>query len=493
MGPLHVVLVSALACATPSDNVLYDFSATWCGPCQQMTPVVSKLEREGLPICKVDVDQNRALAQKYRVGSIPAFVLVINGKMVDHQVGMQSENQLRQMIARIPVSRPAKGTDLAKVNRSDLTAPKPQPKTPNKEPVVRGNNPAQEPNTRVDADFLKVTARIHVQDPEGANVGTGTIIESRPGMTLVLTCGHIFRNINKAKGIDVELFVNGRAEKFQGKYLAHDDKADIGLLTIATPEAMPTARVAPLSYAVATGEAVVSVGCGGGSDPTIERVQVTALNRYLGPDNLECTGVPQQGRSGGGLFTTTGLVVGVCTAADPRDKKGLYCALKPIHTLLASSRPTTVDPAPALGGKTLPEAELPQVPTEAELLVTDEDLIPAEVQAFRDTAPTENQIAAEQALAGAQDAEIVCVIRPIGKPQAASKVVVIHRATPDFVSQLTGELENQPEMNRTSLRKPAPAKAPARRPVVTAKANTSRSLSVKPVADGKPRPFRLAK
>lgn len=477
MGPLHVVLVSALACSTPTDNVLYDFSATWCGPCQQMSPLVSRLEREGLPVCKVDVDQNRALAQKYGVTSIPAFILVIDGKVVDKRVGAQSESQLRQMIARITALRPAKpdAKDLAKVNADKLTAPSPR-RSP--EIIPRGTSPSDEPETKLDADYLKVTARIHVQDPEGANVGTGTVIESRAGMTLILTCGHIFRNINKAKDIEVELFSNGRPQKFRGRYLAHNAEADIGLLTIPTPEAVPVARVAPASYGVTSGEKLVSVGCGGGKDPTIERIQVTALNRYLGPDNLECTGVPQQGRSGGGLFTTTGLVVGVCTAADPRDKKGLYCALKPIHTLLAAHQPA----APVATGKALPEVDEPAMPDLSELVSNDEEeLIPAEVQAFRDGGNLADETAAgNEALETAEDAEIVCVIRPIGKPQAASKVVVIHRASREFVSQLTGEVNSQPQNNRTSLRKPAA--------VVKAVANQPRTLA--PVADGSPRPFR---
>ena len=478
MGPLHVVLVSALACSTPTDNVLYDFSATWCGPCQQMSPLVSRMEREGLPVCKVDVDQNRALASKYGVTSIPAFILVIDGKVVDKRVGAQSEQQLRQMVARITARRTAKpeSKPLAKVDPNKLTAPSPR----RDNVVVRGNTPANETETKLDGDYLKVTARIHVQDPEGANVGTGTVIESRPGMTLVLTCGHIFRNINKAKDIEVELFASGRPQKFRGRYLAHNAEADIGLLTIPTPEAVPAARVAPATYGVTTGEKLVSVGCGGGKDPSIERIQVTALNRYLGPDNLECSGIPQQGRSGGGLFTTTGLVVGVCTAADPRDKKGLYCALKPIHTLLAAHQPAP----PAAPQKTLPETDEPVMPDVSELVSTDDELVPAEVQAFRDLASAgDKSEPSNEALAAAEDAEIVCVIRPIGKPQAASKVVVIHRASREFLTQLTGEVEGQPQNNRTSQRKPAT--------VVTAKANTPRTLT--PVSDGSPRPFRLAK
>ena len=81
---------------------------------------------------------------------------------------------------------------------------------------------------------------------------------------------------------------------------------------------------------------VVSIGCSQGEPPSVERLRVTVLNRYLGPDTIECTGVPGQGRSGGGLFTTAGSVVGICTNADPHDHRGVYAGLKPIHELLRS-------------------------------------------------------------------------------------------------------------------------------------------------------------
>ncbi|MCA9113132.1 MAG: thioredoxin family protein, partial [Planctomycetaceae bacterium] len=89
----------------PRGEVL-DFSATWCGPCQQMAPIVSKLERQGYPIRKVDVDTNRALAQKYGISSIPAFVLVVDGKEVTRIVGAVSEQQLVGMLSQIPSDPP---------------------------------------------------------------------------------------------------------------------------------------------------------------------------------------------------------------------------------------------------------------------------------------------------------------------------------------------------------------------------------------------------
>ena len=61
---------------------------------------------------------------------------------------------------------------------------------------------------------------------------------------------------------------------------------------------------------------------------------MTARDKYLGPPNIEVGGLPVQGRSGGGLFSNEGLVIGVCNAADPEDNEGLYAALPSIHQQL---------------------------------------------------------------------------------------------------------------------------------------------------------------
>src|SRR6185369_9800205 len=167
---------------------------------------------------------------------------------------------------------------------------------------------------------LTASVRIRVQDGKGENFGSGTIVDSRIGRTLILTCGHIFRNLEPSSVIAVDLFSGGRTEVTTAKLVKYDMEADVGLISIGTDVALPVCRVAPVDFDVQKGMPVVSVGCGGGEKPTVQQLRVTALNRYLGPDNLECSGVPVQGRSGGGLFTPDGLVIGVCTAADPRDQ-----------------------------------------------------------------------------------------------------------------------------------------------------------------------------
>ena len=79
---------------------------------------------------------------------------------------------------------------------------------------------------------------------------------------------------------------------------------------------------------------VASVGCNNGGPPTVLHSQVTSLDKFQGPPNVEVAGQPVEGRSGGGLFSSEGYVIGVCNAADPSDKEGLFAALASIYAEL---------------------------------------------------------------------------------------------------------------------------------------------------------------
>ena len=70
--------------------VMIDFYAEWCGPCRMMSPVVEKLAKEyenKVKIGKVNVDEQVSLAMKYGIQSIPSFVFIKDGKVVDKVTG----------------------------------------------------------------------------------------------------------------------------------------------------------------------------------------------------------------------------------------------------------------------------------------------------------------------------------------------------------------------------------------------------------------------
>ena len=78
--------------------VLIDFWATWCGPCMRQGAVVEELAEDGYAVGKVDVDQNMALAQQFRVVSIPTLILFKNGAEVQRFVGLTSKEDLKNAL-----------------------------------------------------------------------------------------------------------------------------------------------------------------------------------------------------------------------------------------------------------------------------------------------------------------------------------------------------------------------------------------------------------
>lgn len=520
--------------AMPSSVVL-NFSSIRCGPCQQMSPIVSKLARDGYAIRKVDVDQERDLTNRFGITSIPAFVLVVDGREVSRQVGTMSESELKQMIARIPAS----GRTLAATSAdpvvslgSTVTAPPPaggeksQPKIKSDvikladyqdkqkskvslpllggksqgsfvqqpadrpargqtsgELAARGQQPAAtaQPTDRRPLP-LAASVRLRGRDASGLNYGSGTIIDCRDGRAMILTCGHIFRELKSDSVLEVDVFTSQGVKTLAGRPVKHDLEADVGLLVVQTDLPLTVARVAPPTLKLAPGLTVQSVGCGGGDDPTLQTIKVTALNRYLGPDNVECSGVPVQGRSGGGLFTKEGFVVGVCSAADHKEQRGLYAGLKAIHDLLDQSHLSHLY-RPASGAKSadtqIASADEtdspPRSPTNrVRSLPPDDDpaenLNPTEVASATESTSDSGAVSAESELADRLrtlgPAEVTCVIRLLEHPNAASRVVILDRASPRFVAYLTEELNRQDQIQKTTLTVPdRRVQRPAARPL----------------------------
>lgn len=83
--------------------VLVDFYADWCGPCKMMSPVVKQLSEElagKVKVGKLNVDDDGAIAQQYRVVSIPTFLVFKQGEVLDTMVGAMSTAALLERIQK---------------------------------------------------------------------------------------------------------------------------------------------------------------------------------------------------------------------------------------------------------------------------------------------------------------------------------------------------------------------------------------------------------
>ena len=88
--------------ALAEGKCLVDFWATWCGPCRMQAPILEQLDAElggSVKIGKVDVDEEPELARRFGVMSIPTLIATENGKVKDMRVGLQTVDQLKQMLA----------------------------------------------------------------------------------------------------------------------------------------------------------------------------------------------------------------------------------------------------------------------------------------------------------------------------------------------------------------------------------------------------------
>lgn len=80
--------------------ILY-FTAEWCGPCKMFKPTVQAVSAEmGVSINYIDVDQQKDLAQRYGISSVPTIIVENGGNVVYRNSGVMSKPQLTQVFSQ---------------------------------------------------------------------------------------------------------------------------------------------------------------------------------------------------------------------------------------------------------------------------------------------------------------------------------------------------------------------------------------------------------
>ncbi len=400
MSALFALFCAAAVSTTP-EVTLIDFRSDGCGPCRAMDPLVHEMKDAGLPIRIVSVDKEPGLAQQFRIGPIPCFVVVANGQEVSRHVGKATRAELENMLragqaaaAGAPPQEVVKtrersnsssapiqyvGNDSANSKPSlrgmprggqanmsqslaaqnqvepmiELEKPriaKPQMKevdrrSPLPDETVKQrisgtdsiSNQASAPANLREA-ALQSSVRLILHDDKGRATGSGTVIDCREGEALILTCGHIFREWSDRGRVSVDFFDDSAERGVSARVVKYDLKSDVALLAISTRRQLRVSKVASPRTRPQSGEPVLAAGCEHGEDVAPYPSRITKIDRYKGPPNLCIAGQPRQGRSGGGLFNSQGQVIGVCNAADQEDNEGLYAALGAIHQLLNEAK-----------------------------------------------------------------------------------------------------------------------------------------------------------
>lgn len=555
------VAVAMLATLAPNtaasgDVVLLDFTAAWCGPCQQVKPTVDQLAAEGYPVRVVDIDQHAELARRFQVSSIPCFIVVKDGQPVARQEGPISRQAMIGMLRQagygsapaiepvvraqspsgftstqssnpvfdaqgIPTHPEAKkwqrygnapawrggndpstrfvqvnpygptvqpdaaqtelmhasaeqpaqaqlasyeqpaagGFDTVPAGRTDdfasLPAKQCDPPASTGDDLLAGSNEVRDDfRTAADSRFdgspedirdplvrrlLEASVRLKIQDPDGHSYGSGTIIDARAGEALVLTCGHVFRD-SAGKG-EILVHFHGKYEEtpVRGTLISFDLQNDVGLVSIPVDDTVVPAKVAPRDYAARRSDRVLSIGCDNGHPATARWSQIIAVNSIVGRPTYQVAGQPEVGRSGGGLFTSDGQLIGICNFADPTDRAGLYAALETAQEELDEAGLSFVYSDRHAVPESIAAAERNASPANPPAM--DDRMPEAPLAAASELRTRGGSVAVTPAAQGGQRKELICIVRGDGGGQ--QETIIIRDPSPALLSRLADEHKSQ--------------------------------------------------
>lgn len=80
--------------------VILDFWAEWCGPCRMLSPIIDEIAEENneIKVGKINVDEQRELAERFQIAAIPTVIVMKNGVISETSVGVKPKEEILKML-----------------------------------------------------------------------------------------------------------------------------------------------------------------------------------------------------------------------------------------------------------------------------------------------------------------------------------------------------------------------------------------------------------
>ena len=278
-----MLAIFLLSPAVAADVTAIYFGANYCQPCRSLRPSLSRLQRD-YAVQKIDTTRDRATTRQYEVRSIPQIVFLDDGIEIDRIQGTSPD-----WLARCQMR-------------------------------LSGRN-----------NWRPIRAAVRVRTPGG--MGSGVILSSVPGRTVIATAAHVVRG---SQTVTVDLFRDFGVKTYTATVAAVTDTTDLALLTVAANTLPLPAALGAENTAVSLGDTVFGIGCSGGAGVSVMACRVVSVD---GGD-VFASGAVAQGRSGGGLYNRRFELIGICSATNSRRQDGWYIGAGKLQALLSEWEPT---------------------------------------------------------------------------------------------------------------------------------------------------------
>jgi len=296
--------------------ILYFFTNDGCAPCLAVKPVIDQLAENGYPVKTLKAADYSQFAEQLGVDRTPTVVLIADNQIVGRYAGLIDGSTLQQWFASVGVSakpvfdRIANGNSQNRGSNRRPNADRPSPQNPlvatkppeakvvidrhvsNQDPDRRSgssyNSPTMirgtsQPRSLAEQRAMNATVRLKVADSEGTSYATGTVIHSHGNESLVMTCGHVFRDSQGQGKITAEYDLYKQPRIASGRLVDYDAKSkDIALVVIRTDKPVTPVLLAEKRAPIRSGVDVFSIGCDHGEDPTIRHSQIKNRATYDG-------------------------------------------------------------------------------------------------------------------------------------------------------------------------------------------------------------------